>query len=77
VLPRFSPLHRELREEPATGVRRVAVLGVEGIEDERLRDIFENPLPGVPKFAEVPQFRDDPADSVIDPPPSVFYGSVP
>ncbi|WP_344149477.1 hypothetical protein [Kribbella yunnanensis] len=71
VLPRFSPLHRQLREEAATGVRRVAVLGVEGIEDERLRDIFEHPLPGVPKFAGVNPIRDNTIDGTIGPHPDL------
>ena len=73
VLPRFSPLHRELREQPATGVRRVAVLGVEGIDDERLRDIFEHPLPGVPRVAEVPPFRDT-YDGMNEPSRYAWYG---
>ncbi|MET7278172.1 hypothetical protein ABZS29_08080 [Kribbella sp. NPDC005582] len=74
VLPRFSPLHRELREQPATGVRRVAVLGVEGIEDARLRDIFEHPLPDTPKYAKVHPIRDNTFDGTIGPTPGIIYG---
>ncbi|WP_405062686.1 hypothetical protein OG474_13925 [Kribbella sp. NBC_01505] len=74
VLSRFSPLHRELRAENPTGVRRVAVLGVAGIEDERLREIFEHPLPGVPKFAGVHPVRDNTFDGTIGPTPGILYG---
>ncbi|MFI5729919.1 hypothetical protein ACIA49_07315 [Kribbella sp. NPDC051587] len=74
-LARFSPLHRELREQKATGVRRVAVLGVDGIEDERLREIFEHPLPAVPKFATVNPIRDNTFDGSIGPTPGIIYGS--
>lgn len=63
----FSPTYRELLEDPGTGVRRVAVLGVPGIEDERLRDMFEHPLPGMPKIDPFKPVRDNTIDGTLGP----------
>ncbi|MFB6725481.1 hypothetical protein ACFCV3_35200 [Kribbella sp. NPDC056345] len=73
ILPRFSPLHRELREQVATGLRRVAVLGVAGIDDLRLREIFENPLPEVPQFERVNPIKDNTFDGTLDRSPGGSY----
>jgi hypothetical protein len=63
----FSPTYRELLEHPGTGVRRVAVLGVPGIEDERLRDMLEHPLPGMPKIDPFKPVRDNTIDGTLGP----------
>jgi hypothetical protein len=49
--------YRRLLADPGTGLRRVAVLGPEGLEDERLRDLFELPalgIPAVPRHKPIP-----------------------
>ncbi|TCC40912.1 TIGR04222 domain-containing membrane protein [Kribbella speibonae] len=63
----FSATYRELLEDPGTGVRRVAVLGVPGIEEERLRDMLEHPLPGMPKIDPFKPVRDNTIDGTIEP----------
>ncbi|WP_329004147.1 TIGR04222 domain-containing membrane protein [Kribbella sp. NBC_00709] len=63
----FSPTYRGLAEHPGTGVRRVAVLGVPGIEDEQLRNLLEHPLPGVPKIDPLTPVRDNTFDGSIGP----------
>jgi hypothetical protein len=45
-----SRIYRDLVKHPGTGPRRVAVLGLPGIEDDRLRDILEHPRPAMPQF---------------------------
>jgi uncharacterized protein (TIGR04222 family) len=67
VLRRFSPTYRELVKHPGTGVRRVAVLGVPGVEDERLRDMLEHPLPPMPKIDPLTPVRDNTIDGTIGP----------
>lgn len=67
VLRRFSPTYRELVKNPGTGVRRVAVLGVPGVEDERLRDMLEHPLPPMPKIDPLTPVRDNTIDGTIGP----------
>jgi uncharacterized protein (TIGR04222 family) len=49
-LLRPSRTYRELVRDPGSGLRRVAVLGTPGIEDERLREVFEHPRPEMPDF---------------------------
>jgi uncharacterized protein (TIGR04222 family) len=66
-LRRLSPTYRELLADPGTGVRRVAVLGVPGIEDERLRDMLEHPLPPMPKIDPINPVRDNTIDGSIGP----------
>ena len=51
---RLSNKHRGLRAESSTGARRVAIHGIEGVEDDDLREVLENPLPGVRTF-ELPK----------------------
>jgi hypothetical protein len=68
----FSPTYRELLEDPGTGVRRVAVLGVPGIEDERLRDMLEHPLPAMPKIDPFNPVRDNTVDGSIGPSQGTF-----
>ena len=63
----FSPTYRDLLEHPGTGVRRVAVLGVPGIEDERLRDMLEHPLPAMPKIDPFKPVRDNTIDGTLGP----------
>ncbi|HWD77434.1 MAG TPA: TIGR04222 domain-containing membrane protein [Kribbella sp.] len=63
----FSKTYRDLREHPGTGVRRVAVLGVPGIEDERLRDMLAHPLPAMPKIDPIMPVRDNTFDGSIGP----------
>ncbi|MFD7156390.1 TIGR04222 domain-containing membrane protein [Kribbella sp. NPDC059898] len=65
----FSRTYRELREHPGTGVRRVAVLGVPGIEDDRLREMLANPLPGMPRVDPFSPVRDNTIDGSIGPSP--------
>ncbi|WP_427887832.1 TIGR04222 domain-containing membrane protein [Kribbella sp. GL6] len=61
----FSRTYHELREHPGTGVRRVAVLGIPGIEDDRLRDMLAHPLPGMPKIEPVKPIRDNTFDGSL------------
>ncbi|TDW89224.1 uncharacterized protein (TIGR04222 family) [Kribbella pratensis] len=63
----FSPTYRDLLQHPGTGVRRVAVLGVPGIEDERLRDMLEHPLPAMPKIDPFKPVRDNTIDGTLGP----------
>lgn len=63
----FSPTYRGLTAQPGTGVRRVAVLGVPGIEDERLRDVLEHPLPPMPRIDPMLPVRDNTFDGSIGP----------
>jgi hypothetical protein len=67
ALRRFNPTYRELLAHPGTGRRRIAVLGVPAIEDDRLRDIFENPRPDMPKIDPVVPIRDNTVDGSIGP----------
>lgn len=70
----FSPAYRELVAHPGTGLHRVAVLGVPGIEDERLRDILEHPRPEVPKVARHKSVTDNTLDGSIGPNQNTFNG---
>lgn len=63
----FSSTYRELLAHPGTGVRRVAVLGVPGIADDRLREMLANPLPEMPKIDPVNPVRDNTFDGSIGP----------
>ncbi|TDO62673.1 uncharacterized protein (TIGR04222 family) [Kribbella sp. VKM Ac-2571] len=63
----FSPTYRDLLQHPGTGVRRVAVLGVPGIEDERLRDMLEHPLPAMPRIDPFKPVRDNTIDGTLGP----------
>ncbi|MFC4049795.1 TIGR04222 domain-containing membrane protein [Actinomadura syzygii] len=47
---RAHRMRRELAADPGTGLHRIAVLGVPGIEDDRLRRVFEEPDPKPEKF---------------------------
>jgi hypothetical protein len=66
-LRRLSPTYRDLLKHPGTGVRRVAVLGIPGIEDERLREMLANPLPPMPKIDPIHPVRDNTIDGTIGP----------
>ncbi|MET9314186.1 TIGR04222 domain-containing membrane protein [Kribbella sp. NPDC003505] len=77
ILRRFSPTYRELIADPGTGVRRVAVLGVPGIEDERLRDMLANPLPAMPKIDPFSSVRDNTEDGTIGPSEGTWTGGDP
>jgi uncharacterized protein (TIGR04222 family) len=61
----FSPTYRELAANPGTGVRRVAVLGVPAIGDERLRDVLDHPLPGMPHIAPFKPINDNTIDGTL------------
>ncbi|TQJ18544.1 TIGR04222 domain-containing membrane protein [Kribbella jejuensis] len=63
----FSPTYRELTERPGTGVRRVAVLGVPGIADDRLRDVLGQPRPPMPRINPMLPVRDNTFDGSIAP----------
>ncbi|RZU20132.1 uncharacterized protein (TIGR04222 family) [Kribbella rubisoli] len=63
----FSSTYRDLAARPGTGLRRVAVLGVPGIEDVQLRDMLEHPLPDLPKIDPVVPVRDNTIDGSIGP----------
>ncbi|HEY3560420.1 MAG TPA: TIGR04222 domain-containing membrane protein [Kribbella sp.] len=77
VLRRFSPTYRDLLEHPGTGVRRVAVLGVPAVEDERLRDMLEHPLPPMPKIDPLTPVRDNTFDGSIGPSPGTWTAGQP
>lgn len=66
-LRRFSSTYRELLAHPGTGARRVAVLGVPGIADDRLREMLANPLPPMPKINPLHPVRDNTVDGTIGP----------
>lgn len=55
-LRRSRRLAKRLAADPGEGLRRVAVLGTPGIEDERLRKIFETPDPRLAEWAR-PKLR--------------------
>jgi hypothetical protein len=63
----FSPTYRDLIENPGTGIRRVAVLGVPAIEDEQLREMLAHPLPGMPKIDPMLPVRDNTFDGTLGP----------
>jgi uncharacterized protein (TIGR04222 family) len=70
----LSPAFRALVQQPGTGLRRVAILGVPGVEDERLRDILEHPRPEVPKFTPHKAIADNSIDGTIGPDPNIMSG---
>ncbi|MBG6092258.1 TIGR04222 domain-containing membrane protein [Actinomadura viridis] len=55
-LRRSRRLRRRLVADPGDGLRRVAVLGTPGIEDRKLRKIFETPDPRLAEWAR-PKIR--------------------
>jgi hypothetical protein len=63
-----SRTYRDLVKHPGTGPRRVAVLGVPGIEDDRLRDILEHPRPAMPEFDEHKSRTFNQLDGTLDRP---------
>ena len=63
-----SRTYRDLVKHPGTGPRRVAVLGVPGIEDDRLRDILEHPRPAMPEFDEHKSRTFNQLDGTLDSP---------
>lgn len=72
LLQWFSPTYRDLVGHPGTGIRRVAVLGVPGIEDPQLREVLENPLPDLPKIRPFAGVRDNTIDGSIGPSQGTF-----
>ncbi|MGZ0150296.1 TIGR04222 domain-containing membrane protein [Kribbella sp. WER1] len=63
----FSSTYRELLARPGTGARRVAVLGVPWVEDDRLREMLANPLPEMPKIDPFNPIKDNTIDGSIGP----------
>jgi hypothetical protein len=63
-----SRTYRGLVKHPGTGPGRVAVLGVPGIEDDRLRDILEHPGPAMPEFDEHKSRTFNQIDGTLDRP---------
>jgi len=61
ALARRRIRHRLAQDETLDGVRRVAVLGSQGIADQKLRKIFETPDPAPVKLpGKSPDFAVDP-----------------
>ncbi|HZX05361.1 TIGR04222 domain-containing membrane protein [Kribbella sp.] len=73
LVRRLSPAYRDLLKHPGTGIRRVAVLGVPGVDDERLRTMLAHPLPAMPKIDPFTPVRDNTIDGTIDPPANTGY----